>query len=49
MQYSINHLFNIPNERRQAIKFTWYEAGHMFYLNQPDLEKMRIDLVDFIK
>jgi len=49
MQYSIDHLFNIPNERRQAIKFTWYEAGHMFYLNQPDLEKMRTDLVDFIK
>ncbi|MGB0645068.1 MAG: S10 family peptidase, partial [Akkermansiaceae bacterium] len=39
MQYSIDHLFNIPNERRKAIKFTWYEAGHMFYLNQPDLEK----------
>ncbi|MGB2455679.1 MAG: S10 family peptidase [Akkermansiaceae bacterium] len=49
MQYSIDHLFNIPNERRKAIKFTWYEAGHMFYLNQPDLEKMRTDLVDFIK
>jgi carboxypeptidase C (cathepsin A) len=49
MQYSINHLFEIPNERRMAIKFTWYEAGHMFYLNQPDLEKMRKDLVNFIK
>lgn len=49
MQYSIDHLFNIPDERRKAIKFTWYEAGHMFYLNQPDLEKMRKDLVDFIK
>jgi len=49
MQYSIDHLFNIPKERRKAIKFTWYEAGHMFYLNQPDLEKMRTDLVDFIK
>ncbi len=49
MQYSIDHLFNIPDERRKAIKFTWYEAGHMFYLNQPDLEKMRKDLVEFIK
>ncbi|MEN8865399.1 MAG: peptidase S10 [Akkermansiaceae bacterium] len=49
MQYSIDHLFNIPAERRKAIKFTWYEAGHMFYLNQPDLEKMRKDLVGFIK
>lgn len=49
MQYSISHLFSIPEERRQAIQFTWYEAGHMFYLNQPDLEKMRKDLVDFLK
>ena len=49
MQYSVDHLFNIPDERRRAIKFTWYEAGHMFYLNQPDLEKMRKDLIDFIK
>lgn len=49
MQYSISHLFNIPDERRKAIEFTWYEAGHMFYLNQPDLEKMRKDLVKFIQ
>lgn len=49
MQYSIDHLFSLPDERRKAIKFTWYEGGHMFYLNQPDLEKMRKDLVDFLK
>ena len=49
MQYSISHLFNIPEERRKAIEFTWYEGGHMFYLNQPDLEKMRKDLVNFLK
>lgn len=49
MQYSISHLFDIPDERRDDIKFTWYEAGHMFYLNQEDLEKMREDLVEFIK
>lgn len=49
MQYSISHLFKIPAERREAIKFTWYDGGHMFYLNQPDLVKMRKDLVEFIK
>ena len=49
MQYSVDHLFSVPTERRNEIKFTFYEAGHMFYLNQPDLEKMRKDLVDFIK
>lgn len=49
MQYSVDHLFSVPDERRKTIEFAWYEAGHMFYLNQPDLEKMREDLVDFIK
>lgn len=48
MQYSVNHLFRIPDARRKAIEFAWYEAGHMFYLNQPDLAKMRLDLVKFI-
>ena len=48
MQHSISHLFGIPNDRRKAIEFTFYEAGHMFYLNQPDLKKMRTDLVKFI-
>ncbi len=49
MQFSIDHLHRIPAERRKAIEFTWYEAGHMFYLNQPDLVKMREDLVKFLK
>lgn len=48
IQYSVDHLSEIPAERRNAIEFTWYDAGHMFYLNQPDLEKMRKDLVNFI-
>jgi len=48
MQYSVDHLFRIPDARRKSIEFAWYEAGHMFYLNQPDLEKMRLDLVKFI-
>lgn len=48
VQHSINHLHRIPSERRNAIDFAYYEAGHMFYLNQPDLIKMRADLVEFI-
>ncbi|MGJ8697096.1 MAG: S10 family peptidase [Verrucomicrobiaceae bacterium] len=48
MTHSINHLFGIPAERRESIEIAFYEAGHMFYLNQPDLEKMRRDLVKFI-
>lgn len=46
--HSINHLIDLPAAQRANITYDWYEAGHMFYLNQPDLEKMRQDLVDFI-
>ncbi|WP_435690680.1 S10 family peptidase [Rubritalea sp.] len=45
--YSVDHML-LPPARRANISVKWYEAGHMFYLNQPDLEKMRTDLVDFI-
>ncbi len=46
--HSMDHL-NITPEQRKNISVKWYEAGHMFYLNQPDLVKMRKDLVEFIK
>lgn len=45
--HSINHL-NLTPKQRGNISVKWYEAGHMFYLNQPDLIKMRKDLVEFI-
>ena len=45
--YSIDHL-TLPDAQRANIKTAWYDAGHMFYLNQADLEKMRQDLVSFI-
>ncbi len=45
--HSIDHL-NITPQQREKISVTWYDAGHMFYLNQPDLVKMRKDLVKFI-
>jgi carboxypeptidase C (cathepsin A) len=45
--HSVDHL-NITPEQRNNISVKWYEAGHMFYLNQPDLVKMRKDLVEFI-
>ena len=46
--YTLNHLFELPDSGRKNIRFTDYEAGHMFYLNPPDLAKGRKDLVDFI-
>jgi len=46
--HSIAHM-KLPTPRRANISIKWYEAGHMFYLNEPDLVKMRKDLVEFIK
>lgn len=48
IDYSISHLFTLPPESRRNIVRTQYEAGHMFYLNPPDLAKTRKDLVAFI-
>jgi carboxypeptidase C (cathepsin A) len=46
--YSLSHLLELPESARKNIVYTQYEAGHMFYLNPPDLAKSRKDLVDFI-
>lgn len=45
--HSLNHM-RLPEGLRKNISVQWYDAGHMFYLNEPDLEKMRKDLVGFI-
>ncbi|MBT8044067.1 MAG: peptidase S10, partial [Verrucomicrobiae bacterium] len=46
--HSVAHM-QVPVPQRKNISVAWYDAGHMFYLNQPDLEKMRKDLVEFMK
>lgn len=46
--HSIDHL-SIPDSLRKNISVQWYDGGHMFYLNQPDLEKLHKDLSEFIK
>ncbi len=46
--HSLDHL-KIPASLRKNLSVKWYDAGHMFYLNQPDLIQLRKDLVEFIK
>ena len=45
--FSIAHL-HIPDSLRSNLTVQYYESGHMMYLNQPDAEKLRKDIVEFI-
>jgi len=47
--YSLRHLPEIPAGARKNISTTYYDGGHMFYLNPPDLVKTRVDLLNFIR
>lgn len=47
--YSVRQMLNLPKGARGNFTTTHYDGGHMFYLNPPDLEKSRKDLVDFIE
>ncbi|MGB8168398.1 MAG: hypothetical protein WCF18_12955 [Chthoniobacteraceae bacterium] len=48
MRYSLSHL-TIPKSARANIAFQHYESGHMMYLYLPDAEKLRKDLLEFVK
>jgi carboxypeptidase C (cathepsin A) len=48
MRHSIDHLKLAP-ELRGNISFAEYQSGHMMYLNQPDLKKLRTDLEAFVR
>jgi carboxypeptidase C (cathepsin A) len=47
--YSVRHMLNLPENLRKNMTSTFYDGGHMFYLNPPDLLKCRTDLVNFIQ
>jgi carboxypeptidase C (cathepsin A) len=47
--YSISHMFNLPADARKNFTTQFYDGGHMFYLNPPDMVKCRKDLLDFIR
>ncbi len=47
IRHSIEHLPLAP-AYRQNIQFAEFDAGHMMYINLPDLKKMQTDLTRFI-
>jgi carboxypeptidase C (cathepsin A) len=47
-EYTFNHLGLEPS-LQPNISMAYYEAGHMMYVHPPSLEKMKADLVGFIK
>lgn len=49
IDYSLRQMVNAPDSTLERLHHSYYEAGHMFYLNPPDLEKSRKDLVEFIE
>jgi carboxypeptidase C (cathepsin A) len=46
-EYTMNHL-NIEPDLKDNIIMQYYEAGHMMYINQESLVKLKQDLADFI-
>ncbi len=46
--YSIRQLIDLPPALKDQISYTFYDGGHMFYMNPPDLEKARKDLIQFL-
>jgi len=48
IMYSFRQMVNLPESLRKQVKYTEYDAGHMFYTNPPDLEKSRKDLLEFV-
>jgi carboxypeptidase C (cathepsin A) len=48
MRYSLGHT-GLDPAYRTNITYAEFDAGHMMYVNLPDLKKMRQTLADFIK
>src|SRR4029078_1046910 len=44
--YSVEHM-RLPKEQQQNITFGHYEGGHMMYVYEPSLKKLRADLEKF--
>ena len=47
MDYTISHM-RLPPEHRGNITTTYYESGHMMYVREDDLRKLKQDVADWI-
>jgi len=47
-RYTFNHM-DLDESLRDNYSLTFYEAGHMMYVHQPSLEKIKADLAEFVK
>jgi len=45
-KYDLSHMFLRP-EFRGNVKHYFYQSGHMYYINKPDMEKMKKDVDAF--
>ena len=48
VSYSFRQLTGTSPAFHNQVKYTYYDAGHMFYTNPADLKKSRKDLVEFL-
>ncbi|MGE5236239.1 MAG: S10 family peptidase [Acidobacteriota bacterium] len=46
-EYMLSHL-GLPRDLAGHVEMRYYEAGHMMYLHEPDLAKMKADVASFI-
>jgi carboxypeptidase C (cathepsin A) len=47
-EYFMDHL-DIPDELRNNIEYATYEAGHMMYIHEPSMVKLKEDLARFLR
>ncbi len=47
-EYTFNHI-GLPAELQANIAMSYYEAGHMMYIHQPSLARLKSDLAGFIQ
>lgn len=47
-RYTVSHL-GLPPELRDHVQVIEYPAGHMMYINQESLDKLKKDMIDFLR